>query len=55
MTFTPGIISANGAVCGTIGICSSSTFATYQFSIAGTDANGHALTFDSPVLRLGAR
>jgi hypothetical protein len=55
MTFTPGIISANGAVCGTIGICSSSTFATYQLSIAGTDANGHGLTFDSPVLRLGAR
>jgi hypothetical protein len=55
MAFTPGMILANGAVCGTIGVCTTSAFATYQFSVAGTDANGHALTFDSPVLQLGAR
>ena len=55
MAFTPGIILANGAVCGVVGVCTASSFATYQFSIAGTDANGHALTFDSPVVQLGAR
>ena len=53
--FTPGMILANGAVCGMVGVCTASSFATYQFSIAGTDANGHTLTFDSPVLQLGAR
>ena len=53
--FTPGVITANGAVCGTVGVCTASTFTTYQFSIAGTDANGRAMTFDSPVLQLGAR
>jgi len=55
MAFTPGVILANGAVCGGVGVCTASSFAAYQFSIAGTDANGHALTFDSPVLQLGAR
>jgi hypothetical protein len=55
MAFTPGMILANGAVCGVVGVCTASSFATYQFSIAGTDANGHTLTFDSPVLQLGAR
>ena len=53
--FTPGVIAANGAVCGIVGVCTSDAHTTYQFSIAGTDANGHALTFDSPVLQLGAR
>src|SRR5713101_591165 len=55
MAFTPGMILANGAVCGVVGVCTASSFATYQLSIAGTDANGHALTFDSPVLQLGTR
>jgi hypothetical protein len=55
MAFTPGMILANGAVCGSVGVCTSSAFGTYQFSVAGTDANGHALTFDSPLLQLGAR
>lgn len=54
-TFSPGTIAASGAVCGTVGICSTSAFSTYQFSIAGTDANGHAIAVDSPVLRLGSR
>jgi hypothetical protein len=53
--FTPGIILANGAVCGVVGVCTTSSFTTYQFSVSGTDANGHALAFDSPVLQLGAR
>ena len=53
--FTPSMILASGAVCGTVGVCTASAFATYQFSITGTDANGHAITFDSPVLQLGAR
>jgi hypothetical protein len=51
-TFTPGTIAANGVVCGTVGICTTGSFNTYQFSIAGTDANGHAVTIDSPVLQL---
>jgi hypothetical protein len=55
MAFTEGIILANGAVCGTVGICTTSTFSTYQFTIAGNDANAHTLSFDSPVLRLAAR
>jgi hypothetical protein len=55
MAFTPGVILANGAVCGVVGVCTASSFTTYQFSVAGTDANGHALTFNSPVLQLGAR
>ncbi len=54
-TFTPGTIPASGAVCGTVGICTTSTFGTYQFSIGGTDANGHAIAVDSPVLRLNPR
>ena len=53
--FTPGVIAANGAVCATIGVCTAGSYATYQFSIAGADANGHAITFDSPMLQLGAR
>jgi hypothetical protein len=53
--FTPGIIGANGAVCGTVGVCTASSFSTYQFTITGTDANGRAISFDSPVLQLGAR
>ncbi len=53
--FTPGMVLASGAVCATIGVCTASSFATYQFSIAGTDANGHAIAFDSPMLQLGAR
>jgi hypothetical protein len=55
MMFTPGVILANGAVCSTVGVCTASSYTTYQFSIAGTDANAHALTFDSPVLQLGPR
>ncbi len=55
VAFTADTISANGAVCGVVGVCAVSSFSTYQFSMAGTDANGHTLTFDSPVLQLGAR
>jgi len=54
-TFTAGAIAANGAVCGTVGICTASTYRTYQFDVSGNDANGHAVTFSSPVLQLGAR
>jgi hypothetical protein len=54
-TFNESAIPANGAACGVAGVCTSSTFATYQFELAGTDANGHALTFTSPVLQLGAK
>jgi hypothetical protein len=54
-TFTPGAIAANGAVCGTVGVCTSSAYSSYQFSVAGSDANGHTLTITSPVLQLGAR
>jgi hypothetical protein len=53
--FAGGEIPANGAVCGSVGICTTSTFRTYQFQVTGTDANGHAVTFDSPLLQLGAR
>jgi hypothetical protein len=55
LAFTPAMIPANGAACGIVGICTANTFSTYQFSIAGTDGNGHTLTFDSPMLRFGAR
>jgi hypothetical protein len=55
LSFTPGMILANGAACATVGACTTSTYSTYQFSLAGTDANGHTITFDSPVLQLGAR
>ena len=54
-SFTPGTIPASGAVCATVGVCTASSYSTYQFQITGTDANGHAVTFDSPVLQLGAR
>jgi hypothetical protein len=54
-SFTEGVIPANGAVCGVVGVCTSNTFATYQFELTGTDANGHALTFQSPSLQLGSR
>ena len=53
--FTPGTIAAGGAVCGTVGVCTTGAYSSYQFSIAGTDANGHAVTFDSPVLRFNPR
>jgi hypothetical protein len=53
--FTSGVILANGAVCGTVGVCTANAYTTYQFSITGTDANGHTITVDSPVLQLGAR
>jgi hypothetical protein len=55
MPFTPGMILANGAACATVGACTAGSHSTYQFSLAGTDANGHSITFDSPVLQLGAR
>jgi hypothetical protein len=54
-TFAPGVIPANGAVCASVGVCTASTFSNYQFQIAGTDANGQAATFDSPLLNFGAR
>lgn len=53
--FTEGMIPASGSVCGVVGVCTSSTFATYQFELAGTDANGHTLTFASPLLQFGSR
>ncbi|HEV3142210.1 MAG TPA: hypothetical protein VGY57_16905 [Vicinamibacterales bacterium] len=53
-SFTPGTIAANGSACGIVGICTSTRYGNYQFSIAGTDANGHAVTIDSPVLQFGA-
>jgi hypothetical protein len=52
--FSAGVIPANGAVCATVGVCASTAFHNYQFQITGTDANGHALTFDSPLLQFGA-
>ncbi len=54
-TFTAGTIPASGAVCGTVGICTTGAALTYQFSIAGTDANGHPIAVDSPLLRLAPR
>jgi hypothetical protein len=53
--FSPGVISGNGAVCGNVGLCTSDVFRTYQFQISGNDANGHSVTFDSPILQLGTR
>ena len=53
--FTQGVIAGNGAACASVGICTSSSFSTYQFQLTGTDANGHSVTFDSPVLQFGAR
>jgi hypothetical protein len=52
--FSAGVIPANGAVCATVGVCASTSFHNYQFQISGTDANGHALSFDSPLLQFGA-
>src|SRR5205807_193538 len=52
--FSQGVIPGNGAVCGSVGVCTSSNFSSYQFQFAGTDANGHSVTFDSPLLQLGA-
>jgi hypothetical protein len=52
--FNAGVIPANGAVCATVGVCASTAFHNYQFQITGTDANGHTLTFDSPLLQFGA-
>jgi len=54
-TFNEGVIPASGAVCGVVGVCTTSSFGTYQLQITGTDTNGHALTVDSPLLQLGAR
>jgi hypothetical protein len=53
--FTPGAIAARGAACGIVGVCTTDTYRTYQLEISGTDANGHAVTFSSPVLQLDAR
>jgi hypothetical protein len=53
-TFT-GTIPANGSVCANVGVCTSDAHNTYQFQITGTDANGHSVTIDSPMLQLGAR
>jgi hypothetical protein len=50
-SFTPGMILAKGAACGVAGVCTTVLYHTYQFSITGTDANGHMVTFDSPVLQ----
>jgi hypothetical protein len=54
-TFTAGTIPASGTVCGVVGVCTTASHGTYQFSITGTDANAHAVTFDSPVLRFNPR
>jgi hypothetical protein len=54
-TANAGVIPGNGALCGVVGACTTSTFGNYQFEITGTDANGHALTFVSPMLQFGAR
>jgi len=54
-TTNPAVIAANGAACGTVGICTTGTYANYQLELAGTDANGHTLTVSSPVLQFGAR
>jgi hypothetical protein len=53
--FNEGVIPANGTVCGIVGVCTSGTFTSYQFELTGTDANGHALTYASPVVQLGPR
>jgi hypothetical protein len=54
-TFEAGVIPANGTVCASVGVCTASAFSSYQFQISGTDANGHTITYDSPVLQLGPR
>jgi hypothetical protein len=53
--FTPGVISANGAACGIVGVCTTSTYGNYQFEVSGTDANGRPASFSSPVLQFGPR
>jgi hypothetical protein len=54
-SFTPGTIAANGATCATVGVCTTATYSNYQLELSGTDANGHTLTFTSPVLPFAAR
>ena len=54
-TFEAGVIPAKGAVCASVGVCTASSYGNYQFQITGTDANGHAITYDSPLLQLGPR
>jgi hypothetical protein len=54
-TFSENVIPANGSVCGIVGVCTSSTYSNYQFTLSGTDANGHALTVTSPLLQFGSR
>lgn len=54
-SFTPGMILANGSACATVGACTTASYSTYQFSLSGTDANGHTINYDSPVLQLGPR
>ena len=53
--FSPGMVLARGSVCAIVGICTTSAFSNYQFQITGVDANGHSITFDSPILQFGAR
>jgi hypothetical protein len=53
--FNQGVILGNGAACGSVGVCTSSTFSTYQFQLNGTDANAHSVAFLSPMLQLGPR
>ena len=52
VAFTPGTIAANGAACGIVGVCTSDTYRSFQFEVSGTDANGRAITFASPLLQL---
>src|SRR5712692_4812567 len=33
--FSPGMILANGAVCASVGVCTTSSFGNYQFQITG--------------------
>lgn len=54
-TVAEGTIPANASVCGTVGICTAGSFGSYQLTISGTDANGNAISVDSPVLPFGAR
>ncbi len=53
--FNENVIPANGTVCGVVGVCTSTTYSNYQFELTGTDANGHAVTFVSPMLQFGSR
>jgi len=54
-SFQSSMIPARGSVCAVVGVCTTGTYGTYQFTIAGSDANGHSITFDSPVLRFSAK